>query len=97
MQHNNHSHIFLLYNDNIRLGRLFQIGTFNLMHGDVYVYKKNPAQKCNSYSVVSASSLGLLALSASFPHAETADNAKEKSAGKRIERMQQKEPLVLAK
>lgn len=61
------------------------------------MYIKDPAQKWNSYSVVSASSLGLLALSASFPHAKTADNAKEKSAGKRIERVKQKEPLDLAK
>lgn len=67
------------------------------MHGDVNVWK---GQECSSYSVVSAvsaGSLGLLALPASFPHVETADNAKEKSAVKRGERVQQKEPLDLAK
>lgn len=55
------------------------------------MYIEDPAQKCKSYSVVSAvsaSSLGLLSLPASFPHVETADNAKEMSAGKRGERMQ---------
>lgn len=50
-----------------------------------------------AYSVVSASSLRLLALPASFSHVETAGNAKETSAGKRGKTVQQNEPLDLAK
>lgn len=48
-------------------------------------------------SAVSARSLGLLTLPASFPHVETAENAKKTSAGKRGERAQQKEPPEWAK
>lgn len=57
-------------------------------------------QKSKPYSVVSAvsaSSLGLLSLPASFPHVETAENAMAKSAGIRGESVQQSEPLNLGK
>lgn len=61
------------------------------MHGNGNVNKG--MEKSKSYSVVSvvsAGSLGLLALPASLSHVETADNAKEKSAGKRGDRVQEK-------